>query len=389
MWFRYLLDCLSTRPNSKRSRPANRRSRTLSLAVEPLEIRWTPAAMLSIGDVTIVEGNAGTETALVPVRLSAKHSNTITVNYNTADGSAAASSDFGAVTGSLTFARGEQTKYIPIPVIGDRVVEADEYFSVNLFNPKGSRVADGTGQVTIADDEPYVYTSDAYAMEENEGTLPTDFTVFMNRPYDVPVTINYATADGSAVAGLDYTATAGTLTFAPGETSQPFPVMVLGDRLGEPDESFVVNISTPNSYARIADSVGLATIADNEPSIIISDSYLSGTTFTFSVTSYLPYDEVVTVNFTTMDGTASSGVDYVAASGTLTFDRGETSKTITIDVLDPSAVSDKYFIVQLSSATTNASIRTSSAYGYWYYYDGGYYDCGCYGYAYDYGGYWY
>jgi hypothetical protein len=341
--------------------------------------------MLSIGDVSIVEGNAGAQTVMVPVRLSAMHGNTITVNYNTADGSAAASSDFSAVSGRLTFARGEQTKYIPIPVIGDRVVEADEYFSVNLSNPKGAKVADRTGQVWISDDEPYVFISDAYAMEGNEGPLPADFTIFMNRPYDVPVTVNYATADGSAVAGLDYTATAGTLTFAPGETSQPLPVAVLGDRLGEPQESFVVTTSTPNSYARIGNDVGVATIWDNEPLIFISDSYLSGSTITFAVTLSVPYDQVVTVGFATMDGTAIAGVDYVAASDSLTFDKFETSKTITVDVLDPT-VSDKYFSVQLSGATPNALIRTAYAYGYWYY-DPGYLDCGCYGY--DYGGYWY
>jgi hypothetical protein len=316
------------------------------------------------------------------------HGNTTTVYYNTAEGSATAGSDFSAVSGKLTFGRNEQTKYIPIPVTGDRVVEADEYFSVNLFNPKGAKVADRTGQVWISDDEPYVYISDAYATEGNDGTLPADFTIFMNRPYDVPVTINYATADNSAVAGLDYTETAGTLTFAPGETSQPLPVAVLGDRLGEPEESFVVNISTSNSYAQIGDSFGFAWIADNEPSIIISDSYLSGSTITFYVTLSVPYDEVVTVDFATMDGSAIAGVDYVAASEKLTFDKFETSKTITIDVLDPT-VSDNYFFVQLSGATTNALIRTNYAYGYWYYYyyDGGYYDCGCYGY--DYGWYWY
>src|SRR5262249_35138008 len=154
-------------------------------------------------------------------RLSAMHGNTITVNYNTAAGSAAATSDYSAASGKLTFARNEQTKYIPVSVNGDRALEADEYFRVNLSAPKGAKVADGAGYVTIGDDEPYVYISDAYGMEGNEGTTPAEFTIFMNRPYDVPVTVNYATADGSAVAGLDYTATAGTLTFAPGETSQP------------------------------------------------------------------------------------------------------------------------------------------------------------------------
>jgi hypothetical protein len=327
--------------------------------------------MLSIGDVNIVEGNAGAKTALVPVTLSGRHGNTITVNYKAADGSADAGSDYNAASGKLTFARNEMTKYIPIPIIGDRVVEGDEYFSVILSNAKGAKIVDGTGAVSIADDEPYVYIFSAYAMEGDAGTSPADFTVLMNRTYDVPVTIDYATADGSAIAGLDYAAAAGTLTFPPGETSQHLSVPVLGDRLGEPEESFVVNISTPNSFARIGYSVGIATIADNEPSIIISDSYLSESTMTFTVSLSVPYDEAVTVNFATVDGNAIVGVDYVAASGTLTFDKGETSKTITIDVLDLAAY-DKYFLVQLSGATTNAFIRTTSAYGYWYY------DCGCY-----------
>lgn len=208
------------------------------------------------------------------------------------------------------------------------------------------------------------------------------------------MTVNYATADGSATAGADYTAAAGTLTFAPGQTSLPLSVAAVGDRLGEPNETFAVNVSTPDGYAQVVYGTGVATIVDDEPHVTVADSYLNGTTITFTVALSAASAEPVTVNFATVDGTAVAGVDYVAAAGTLTFAAGETSKAITIDVLDVTAW-DKYFAVQLGGVTANAYVATESAYGYWYY-DPGYGDCGCYGdygwYGYgwyDYGGYYY
>jgi large repetitive protein len=376
MSFRSLLGRLMPGRRSNRRGRATPRPGTCRPGVESLEDRRTPSAMLTIGDVTVVEGNDGAQNARVTVSLTEPHGNSVTVNYRTADGTAVAGSDYTAVSGKLTFAKNEMSKSILVPIKGDRLVEDYEYFSVQLSNPKGAKIADGTGLVTIADNEPYVYITYAYATEGNDGTSPADFTVSLTGTYDLPVTVNYATADGSATAGADYTAASGALTFAPGETSKTLSVAVLGDRLGEPDESFVVNVSTPDSYARIGNAVGVATIVDNEPHISIADSYLNGTTITFTVTLSTAYGEVVTANFATVDGTAIAGVDYVAASGPLTFAAGETSKAITIDVLDPTSVSDKYFLVQLSGATANAFVATGSAYGYWYY-DPGYYDCGC------------
>src|SRR5262249_25070439 len=114
----------------------------------------------------------------------------------------------------------------------------------------------------------------------------------------------------------------------------------------------------------------VATIVDNEPQIFIGDAYLDVSTITFTVALSAPYDQPVSVSFTTMNGTAIAGVDYVAASDPLTFGPGQTSMTITIDVLD-TTVTDKYFLVQLSDATPNAFVATGSAYGYWNY-DSGY-----------------
>ena len=228
--------------------------------------------------------------------------------------------------------------------------------------------------------------------EANSGTTPFDFTVSLSAASDMPVTVNYTTTDGSAKAGTDYAATSGSVVFAPGDTTKTIPVLVSGNQTPEANKTFSVNVSTPNSYAVISKGVGVGTIVDNEPRISIADAYnyYGESSFTFTVSLSAAYDQAVTVNFATANGTAIAGMDYVATSGTLTFAPGETTKTITVAVLDPTAV-DKSFSVHLSGASTNALITNEwatgySYYGYYDYYDPGYY----YGdYYYDYYGYYY
>src|SRR5262249_24472475 len=159
-----------------------------------------------------------------------------------------------------------------------------------------------------------------------------------------------------ATAGSDYQATSGTLTFATGQTSQTVSVLVNGDRLPEPDESFVVNLSNPTN-ATIADGQGLGTIRDDEPRLSIGGETRSGGNsgtkpFDFTVTLSAAYDQPVTVNYARADGTATAPSDYTAASGTLTFAPGQRSKTVTILVKgDRVAESDETFFVNLSNPT--------------------------------------
>src|SRR5262249_17539729 len=122
------------------------------------------------------------------------------------------------------------------------------------------------------------------------------------------------------------------------ETSKTITVLITGDRLAEPNETFVVNLSSPIN-ATTADGQGVGTIADDEPRISISDvTKAEGkknqkTQFTFTVTLSAAYDQAVTMSYRTVDGTArTSDYDYVARTGTLTFAPGETTKTITIEV---------------------------------------------------------
>src|SRR4029077_16206877 len=133
-----------------------------------------------------------------------------------------------------------------------------------------------------------ISTSDRTVTEGNTGVTSATFTVTLSAAYDVPVTVNYSTANGTATAGSDYQAASGTLTFAPGETSKTVTVQVIGDRLAEANETFAVNLSGATN-ATTADGQGIGTILDNEPRIGISDvSKKEGkknqtTQFTFTV----------------------------------------------------------------------------------------------------------
>jgi hypothetical protein len=198
-------------------------------------------------------------------------------------------------------------------------------------------------------------------MEGNTGTALAVFTVTLSAPSAQPVTVQYATANGTATAGSDYQAGSGTLTIRAGQTTGTITVPVNGDRLGEPDETFFVNLSGATN-ATIADGQGVGTIADDEPRISISDfTKAEGkkgqtTQFTFTVKFSAAYDQPVTMSFRTVDGTATtSDNDYVAQTGTLTFAPGETTKTITIEVKgDSKREANESFYLDLFDNSSNS-----------------------------------
>ena len=214
---------------------------------------------------------------------------------------------------------------------------------------------------------PSVAVGDVTITEGNSGTRVATFTVTLSAAYDRTVTVPYATADGTAIAGGDYQAQSGTLSFAPGQTSMTITVLINGDRLGEQDETFVVNLGGATN-ATIADGQGVATIMDDEPRISISDvTRAEGkrgqtTLFTFTVTLSAAYDQAVTMSFRTANGSATtSGGDYIARTGTLTFAPGETTKTITIEVKgDSKKEADETFYLDLFGNSGNSLLAKYS-----------------------------
>ncbi len=341
-------------------------------------VAGTPA--ISIGDVTVTEGNTGTINAAFTISLSAASTQPVTVNYATADGSATvAGSDYQAKSGTLTFVAGETSKTISVAVNGDRLAEWSESYDIVLSGASSNAyIADARGRGMILDDEPVVGISGYSGAEGQSGTTAFTFTVTLSAAYDAPVTVDYATADltadeeysygPGATAGVDYTTASGTVTFAAGEISKTITVLVKGDRIAEPAESFTVNLSNSSS-AHINPGQAFGDIQDDEIYANIAGGSVvegnSGTkALTFTVTLSAASDAPVSVYFATADGSATlAGGDYQAKSGTLTFAAGETSKTLTVAVTgDRIAENDEQFYVSLTGST-NAAIGNGTGYG--------------------------
>jgi reprolysin-like metallo-peptidase family M12B/Calx-beta domain-containing protein len=221
----------------------------------------------SIADVSVTEGNSGTTDALFPVTLTAVSGVPVTVDYTTAPGTATAPSDYAITAGTLTFAPGETTHNVTVAVVGDTNIEPDETFFVNLSNLSGGgSIGDAQGQATIVNDDfgPVTINAGDGSVVEGDTTNPDLLVpVTLSGPSAGVVTVAYATADGTATAGTDYTAATGTLTFAPGVTSQNVTVSVISDLLDEANETFFVNLSAPTG-GTIGDAQGVGTIVDDD-----------------------------------------------------------------------------------------------------------------------------
>jgi uncharacterized repeat protein (TIGR01451 family) len=226
---------------------------------------------ISIGDASVTEGNSGTTPATFTVSLSAASPQTITVHYATSDDTATQPSDYAATSGTLTFNPGDTSKTVTVNVNGDTTVEPSEAFHLDLTTPSNATIADALGIGTITNDDvvtppatPTLAIGDATVNPEgNSGTKNADFTVSLSSAAISTITVQYTSSDDTANAPGDYTATAGTLTFSPGDTSKAISVPVVGDTVPEPNETFSVDLSAP-SGATISDGHGIGTIVDDD-----------------------------------------------------------------------------------------------------------------------------
>ncbi|MBI1804390.1 MAG: DUF11 domain-containing protein [Ignavibacteria bacterium] len=313
---------------------------------------------ISINDISVNEGNAGTTNAIFTVTLSQVSAQTVTVNFATVNGTATvANNDYVAKSGTLTFLPGTTVQFDTILVNGDATNEPDETFFVNLSGATNATIADGQGLCTIHNDDgvPNITINDVSATEGNSGTTPAVFVVSLSTSSSQIVTVNFATAAGTATAGIDYVNSSGTITFNPGETLKRDTVLVVGDLLNEADETFFVNLSNPiNAVIGDAQGVGVIINDDPLPSLSINDvSVIEGnsgtTTAQFTVKLTPASGRTVTVKYATANVTAVAPSDYVATSGILTFIAGDTAKQISVIVNgDLSNEADETYWVNLT-----------------------------------------
>jgi len=234
------------------------------------------------------------------------------------------------------------------------------------------RATDGNGDGTVACDigafeldgqnvSPMVSIGDVTVTEGSSGTVNATFQVTLSAPTSQQVTVTFSTGNGTAMAGTDYVGTSGTVTFNAGETSKTITVVVNGDTINEPNETFFVNLSNPVN-ATIADGQGLGTIINDDtplPNVAINDVSIgegnSGTTnAVFTVNLSAASGQIVTVTYSTANGTATAGSDYVATSGTLIFNPGETTKSLAVMINgDTFSEPNETFFVNLTSATNS------------------------------------
>ena len=186
--------------------------------------------------------------------------------YATANNTATAGSDYTAVSGVLTIAAGATSGQVVVPVLGDTLDEPNETFFVNLSGAAGATIADAQALGTITDNDatPALSIGDVSVTEGNSGSVNAVFTVSLAGASAQAITVSYATADNTAMAGSDYTPRSGVLTF-PAASTTPLTVAVpvLGDTIDEPNETFSLTLSAP-ANATLADSQGLATIVDDD-----------------------------------------------------------------------------------------------------------------------------
>lgn len=236
------------------------------------------------------------------------------------------------------------------------------------------------GQTPVEPTLPSISINDISVLEGNAGNTDASFEVKLSKASSKEVKVNFSTVDGTATAGSDYTATSGTLTFAPGVSTQRITLPIKSDTVVEPDETFSINLSNALN-ATVSKARGTGTIRNDDaaptptpvpsplPTISINNtSTTEGDTGTknaaFEVRLSRSSNQEVKVNFDTADGTAKAGSDYTAATGVVTFAPGTTTQTVLIPIVGDTVVeADETFSVKLSSPSTNAAIAKAEGMG--------------------------
>jgi hypothetical protein len=324
-----------------------------------------PLPTVSVLDASALEG-AGTMT--FTVNLSAASGKTITVNYATSNGTAIAPGDYTTTTGTLTFVPGDTSESILVPIVPDLLDEGvSEAFTVTLSLPSNVTLADATATGTITDDDdPPVVSVNSISVEEG---IAAGFTISLSAVSALPVTVSYATVNGTAVAPGDFTAIPVTpVTFLPGETTKPVTVTTINDTLNEATETYIVRLSgVVNGTTPVTDGTGTILDNDGAPGLSVVDppsaALESAGTLVFTVALLPASGQAVSVTYTTANGTATAPGDYTATTGTLVFTPGQTTKTVPVPIVNDTLDEVTETLSLVLSAPVNTTLVDATGIG--------------------------
>lgn len=213
----------------------------------------------------------GTGTASFDVTLTSPDTDSVSVNFATADGTALAGSDYTATIGIATFLPGDTVERVSVPVLDDGIAEEEQLFALFLANAVGGTIgwAQAIGTIVDDDTEPALSIADTSVPEGDAGSSVATITVSLSTASESTVSVGYATADAGATSGVEYTPVSGTLTFLPAAVEETIDVSLLADTTYEGDEGIAVDLAAPLN-ATLLDASGLLTIADDDPATALS-----------------------------------------------------------------------------------------------------------------------
>ncbi len=273
---------------------------------------------MRINDITVGEA-AGT--ARLTVTLSPGTSQVVTVGWATVNGSAQSGSDYTSRSGNVTFPPNTTTQQVTVPITDDEDVENTEIFTVVLSSPQNATISDGSGQVTILDNDGGSTPSVAInSVTVGEGGGTATLLVTLTNGGSDPVTVNWTTENGTATSGQDYQAGNGTLTFAAGVPSLGISVSINDDSSDENTETFTVRLTNAQG-ATITNALGRVTITDNDGNDDDDETSVNPPSAPRSLSAD-PGNAQVTLSWsapTSTGGGTISGYQYRYAAGTLDF----------------------------------------------------------------------
>lgn len=353
-------------------------SATVSILDRSNTVQFNPAT-LSVSEA------AGA--AVLTVSRSGSTAGAVSVNYVTANGTALTGSDYLASSGTLIWNDGDGAdKTISVPIINDSLTEAVETFTITLSNPVGALLGTAkTATVTIADGDSAIQFSVASASVA-ESVVSGNITLIVTRTgtRTDAASATYSTADGTATAGSDYTATSGTINWGAGDaTAKPIIVPILNDSVVEGSETFKVNLTSAVGATLGANKAVTVTITDNDTGAGVLQFSASNYVFkengvnaslaatrtggspgaVLTVTRTGGSLGAVSVAYATTPGSATAGADYTSKTGTLSWLTGDVAaKTILVPIInDIVAEPTETFTVALSNAAGGATLGAVNA----------------------------
>ena len=299
--------------------------------------------VLHVSSVPIAEGDTGRVALICRARLSVPCGRTVRAAWTTSGGTATAGVDYVSSAGVLVFTSGQTERTFSVPVLGDRELEGDETIGIAWTDLLNASASDTLELVAIRDDDaPDVGIDGDLGAVEGTGAHTSGFTaiVWLRRAADHAVTVEYRTADGTALEGRDYVGRSGTLVFAPAEIRKTVRVDFVPDSTQELDERFIIQlenahggrISVPSVAPFIWNDDGNPYLVVDDASAVEGDSATAVMRFRVHLTHPTAL-AMPRFSYYTPRGSALPDSDYLARTGTSAIARESLGTTIEVPVI--------------------------------------------------------